>query len=100
MHNHLGVQSWIVGKGAIAGGDGVRVPTQKVVRCAEPCSGKTVGSIKAKRAFEPRERLAGSTCPHQDRSAIGEILRVTRIDLQRAIDLRKRKFVTLPVELD
>ena len=59
-----------------------------------------MSAVKAESAFEPRNGLRGSARPHQNDSALAIDLRVTWVDLERAVNLRERQIVPSFVHVD
>ena len=97
MRDHLVAAPGVAGKGTVAGVDGLDEPVQQIISHAEPVGCEAVGRIGAKSAFEPGQGLRGSARPHQNGPAIGKVVRIARIDLERAIDLSEREIEAFPV---
>ena len=91
MRDHLGIAPWVAGKSTVANIDGLGIPAKQIVHRAEPRGCEAIGPVKAQRPLQPRQCLRGSTCPHQDASAVGIVVGIARIDLERAVDLCERR---------
>ena len=100
MREHLGVASWVAGKGTVAGIEGLGIPAKQVIRHAEPCGREAVGLVKAKRALQPRQCLRALARPYQDAPAGGIVVRIARIDFERAVDLREREIEAFPEKME